>query len=191
MAGGPGPAAAGPAALQKRLAAARSTGALDLAQCGLEHVPAEVFTCLLDDPAAARPAATVVDFNAPRGRGQEAWWEKADALVRLSLARNKLAALPERLAELGASLAVLDVSCNLLTSLPASLQALAALALLDASSNRIQQLPPALFGDPARGLGGRLTQLRLGNNGLRGLPFLALPLLDALQLEGNALSTCG
>ena len=145
---------AGSAALAKAVAAARSSGALQLSARGLTEVP----------PAVYQPDAAL-DANDTAGG---AWWEAAE-LARVDLSRNEIAALPERLFEAGglASLQSLDLSQNRFAALPPGLGALSALRGLSLSGNPLGPVAGAGAGGGGGGAAnrGRLSALRGAGGG--------------------------
>jgi Leucine-rich repeat (LRR) protein len=106
------------------------------------------------------------------------------ALERLSLAHNRLRALPHALGSLR-SLRVLHVQGNQLEELPPALGECAALEELDASSNKLTALPPAL------GSLRSLKTLVLDRNAIGAVPaevFRGCLELRTLSLHDNPLT---
>jgi len=153
---------------------ARSTGRLDLSDCGLTEVPAEVLKIAgLADLSLAGNALTSV----PPSLGEL-------PLARLQLAGNELVSLPDSLSRL-TDLEGLWVHGNALTSLPPGIGCLTALRALSAAGNALGALPPG-FGDL-----GSVEDVALGGNRLASLPdtLAGLTALRKLALHGNRLAS--
>ncbi|KAM3567403.1 hypothetical protein VYU27_010451, partial [Nannochloropsis oceanica] len=153
----------GGAGLQPLLKAGRATGTLNLSCRQLKGVPTEVY--------------------APSLAEDEKFWE-CRGLTKLDLSHNEIEALPPDLALLGATLRVLLLRQNLLSSLPPSLPSLENLLTLDLSGNRIKELDPSSFAFPL------LKDLSLSNNRISSLPPSlgpSLPSLQTLHLSNNLL----
>ena len=187
-----------PEAGRERLEAAQRDGStkLDLADCGLTEVPAEVFALehleelsLAGNALAELPEALGALGNLRRltlaGNRLRALPASLGALGRLEglwCHGNLLEALPEGLGELRA-LRQLSLSGNRLAALPEGLAALESLEALAAAGNRLAALPDAFAGL------GALRELALHGNRLRRLPasLCRLGALETLALQGNAL----
>ena len=111
---------------------------------------------------------------------------QAHHLRGLHLSFNKLTFLPEMDIACLANICFLDLSSNLLTSLPSSLSSLTCLIDLKLSRNCLTSISPALFTTLSK-----LESLDLAHNQLVSLPqsVSGLTALTALHLDGNPLST--
>jgi Leucine-rich repeat (LRR) protein/predicted acylesterase/phospholipase RssA len=67
--------------------------------------------------------------------------QQFNRLIKLDLSQNKIFELPDMFEELGSSLLHLDVSNNLLTTIPPSSSKLISLTTLNASNNKIESFP--------------------------------------------------
>lgn len=112
------------------------------------------------------------------------------ALKKLSLACNRLASLPDALAEVS-TLAFLDVSFNELRTLPSALTALTRLAALNVSFNALGgaaggEFPDVVFGLPS------LRELNLDYTGCWAVDarFGRLTNIEALQARSCACGLC-
>jgi Leucine-rich repeat (LRR) protein len=107
------------------------------------------------------------------------------AIGHLSLARNQIATIPDKLFANGSSLRILRLQQNRLKVLPSSLACLIGLEELDLSYNELENLPEEL------GQLKRLEVVHLQGNRLRALPrsLGQLTALRQLTIHGNQLTT--
>ncbi len=97
--------------------------------------------------------------------------------------RNQIRQIPDEIGLL-INLQLLDLSSNILETLPVAIQRLKKLELLDVSKNELQSLPEEI------GVLARLQRLDLSNNSLNALPngFCRLKNIQRLGLSNNHLS---
>eukprot|EP00667_Euglena_gracilis_P004228 EG_transcript_4248 len=166
--------AADAATLQLRISVAASTDKLDLADCGLEEVPSEVFD-LANLELLALNGNRLTSLPPAIGR--------LTRLRRLVIAGNRLRTLPPEIGNL-AALEELFVHGNDLETLPDTIGRLKSLRQLCVSGNRLQALPSSI-GDLSQ-----LTDLTAGGNQLRAVPNTlgGLRRLVFLHLHGNRLT---
>jgi len=184
--------------LMVKISLAATTNRLDLTDCRLTELPAEV--CDLTELEDLSLAGNCLS-ELPEGIG------RLTALKRLGLAGNRLTSVPESIGAL-TQLEGLWLHGNLLESVPHSLGALTSLKQLSLSGNRLTQLPDVFSGlaqlvefgasgnaltevPPSLGCLPSLRKLSLNGNELRALPATlgGLTALQELWLQGNALES--
>ena len=165
------------AELDARIDVARSTGRLDLSECGLTRVPDAV--ALLGPSLEDLSLAGNPDLEAlPEWLG-----EALPSLARLQAAGCGLSALPDSITMLKELRGLWAHGCRL-ERLPEGIGALrGSLRSLSLAGNRLRELPPSV---------GELSSLEeagLAGNRLRRLPkeFAGMASLRKLQLHGNLL----
>ncbi|KAI3964623.1 hypothetical protein MKX01_020440 [Papaver californicum] len=173
--------------MDRLLKAARTSGSLNLSNRSLTEVPDEVYKNL----------EGLVDGGH--------WWETVELqkvilahtgievlkehvrnlsmLAVLNISHNKLTHLPAAIGELQ-MLKSLDVSFNLIATIPEDIGSAASLVKLDCSNNKLEELPSSL------GRCVNLSDLKASNNSLTRLPgdlgnCLKLVKLD---VQGNKLT---
>jgi hypothetical protein len=152
---------------------AEGSGKLDLSECGLTSVPAQVFELTeLEELSLAGNNISVL----PPEIG------KLTLLERLQLSGNELKRLPEEIGELKA-LKGLWVHGNRLQSLPESLSKLTNLVQLSIAGNEIEALPKEI------GSLASLKELAAAGNKIKTIPedLEGLKSLEILGLYGNDL----
>ncbi|CAD7697524.1 unnamed protein product [Ostreobium quekettii] len=156
-----------------KVSIAKSTGRLDLSECGLTSVPPEVFD--VSDLRDLSLAGNRI-WELPREIGQ------LTCLERLVLAGNLLKVVPDEIGKL-MQLEGLWIHGNLLEMLPDSISNLTRLAKCSLAGNRLAALPPGF------GLLRSLQQLDVSGNQLVSLPdsLCSLQDLRVLSLHGNQL----
>ncbi|XP_024516937.1 uncharacterized protein LOC112341277 isoform X1 [Selaginella moellendorffii] len=184
--------------LEARISVAASTGRLDLSDCGLEEIPAQVFGL-----------SELVDLSVAGNRITNLPEEiyKLKNLQRLGLAGNSLRTLPESIGTL-THLQGLWVHGNLLHALPPQIGKLEQLRFLALAGNQLAILPETLSGlkslEVLSVAGNNLIELPSGIGSLCALRILAvfgnllfhlpssigsLPSLQELWLQGNSLES--
>lgn len=162
------------ASLRVKLMLAEGSGRLDLSECGLTHVPAEVWEIDgLEDLSLAGNLLTTLPPDIQR----------LTSLKRLQLSGNMLRALPEEMGAL-VELEGLWAHSNQLEELPATIGELTSLTHLALASNRLTGLPDSI---------GRLAavkELSITGNRLEAVPdsIGELAALEKLGLHGNLLA---
>ncbi|OKL62485.1 hypothetical protein UA08_02714 [Talaromyces atroroseus] len=172
------------AVLQKRVAAARTSGSLNIAAMGLTTLPDEVLNMYEYDPSS-----------------NSDWYENVD-LVKFIAADNEFVTLPESAfpdidphdfdmeddskGNQFGGLEILDLHGNFLQSLPLGLRRLQRLTVLNLSNNQLKMEDTKAISELEQ-----LTNLKLANNNLEGtlLPALSqIHSLEVLDLHGNRIN---
>lgn len=130
--------------IERMIKAAKASGSLNISNRGLTEVPPRVYNLLNE------------------GGSDEKWWEVVE-IHKLDISHNNIAAISDRLGDIG-SLTFLNLSHNQLTFLPPAIGNLALLKTLDVSGNSIVELPSEL------GYVTSLVRLNCASNSLSKLP---------------------
>ncbi|XP_024379499.1 plant intracellular Ras-group-related LRR protein 6 [Physcomitrium patens] len=110
--------------IERLIKAAKSSGSLNLSNRGLAEVPPRVYNLLNE------------------GGSEEKWWEVVE-IHKLDISHNSIAAISDRLGDIG-SLTFLNLSHNQLSFLPPAIGNLSLLKILDISGNSVVELPSEL-----------------------------------------------
>ncbi|KAH9302638.1 hypothetical protein KI387_014221, partial [Taxus chinensis] len=159
--------------IDARIATAKSTGRLDLSECGLSEVPKEVFYILdLEDLSLSGNNISIIPNEI----------RNLKKLCRLGLAGNRLEELPASIGELK-QLKGLWVHGNILTYLPNEIGGLVQLCILALAGNKLKGLPNTVM-DLSN-----LQVLSVCGNCLETIPpgIGCLRSLKSLALYGNQL----
>ncbi|CAF0867503.1 unnamed protein product, partial [Didymodactylos carnosus] len=128
--------------LVKLIKGSRSNGILNLASRSLTDVPEEIFLDEIADDENRNQHSHTPDFS-KQDNDREAWWNRMP-LKSLDLSSNLLKTLPDSIGDLS-YLVVLNLQNNQLEKIPDTIRTLLELEKLILSQNNLSVLPDGLF----------------------------------------------